>query len=273
VIRVRAAQATGFECPSPWTANLCCNTAGCEGGPGPCVSLPTITCGTHDGTTMTLNVCAGTTGTRTGIWIQYFALAEGAACSTSMGWPTTGWLQLRPGPFAENECKVVTLRNLIPGRVYAIRAQAMFCQPFECPSTFTEVLCCSTGTETVPVATCVQNLAYWRTHVAAWPVTHLTIGGTSYSSIQLQTALSRSTTNNALATLAKQLIAVRLNQAAGADVTAISAYLAQANTMVTGLSLTMGVVGPTTTLGQQMIALAAHLEQYNAGLLGVPLCL
>jgi hypothetical protein len=272
VFRVRALQATGFDCPSVWTKNGCCNTAACEGGPGPCVSLPTISCASHDGTVLTLNVCAGATGTRTGIWVQYFPLDAGAACSDTMHFPATDFLQVRPGPFLPDECKAVTLTNLIPGRAYAIRAQAMFCQPFECPSTFTAVLCCSTGTETGPVSLCVENLAFWQTHVGSWPVTHLMIGGTDYSSVQLQTALARSTTNNALATLGKQIIAAKLNQAAGANVSAITADLAQANTLLTGLSLTMGVVGPTTTLGQQMLALASHLQQYNGGSLGIPLC-
>ena len=131
VIRVRAALATNFDCPSPWTENLCCNTAACEGGPGPCVSTPSISCMDFSATTLTLNVCAGETGTRTGIWIQYFPLLNGAVCSDTMHWPTSGWLQVRPGPFNPNQCVSVTLNNLLPGVTYAIRAQAMFCQPFE----------------------------------------------------------------------------------------------------------------------------------------------
>ena len=273
VFRVRATEGTGFNCPSVWTGNVCCTTAPCEQG-GPCMATPVIDCIRSTDNTLTLSICAGTTGAHAGVWVQYFPLAAGMACADLTTWPTTGWLQVRPGPFTPNQCMDLTLNNLLPGRLYAIRAQALFCcPPLNCPSTWTAILCCETATDGGPGATCVQTMSWWRTHQASWPVTTLEIGSLTYTPSQLMIALNRSTTGNALAQLVKQLIAVELNLAAGTDETAIISAVVQANTLIGSLNITMGYVATNTPLGQQMLLLAAQLELYNQGLMGIPHCL
>lgn len=135
------------------------------------------------------------------------------------------------------------------------------------------MLCCATGTEQGGGATCVQTYSYWRTHGATWPVTSLTIGGVTYTSTQLMQALNRSTVGgNALVVLARQIIALELNEAAGVNVTGIATYMAQAQALLVGHNLNMGFVAGNTPLGAQLLAVAGQLERYNQGLMGVPHC-
>jgi hypothetical protein len=119
----------------------------------------------------------------------------------------------------------------------------------------------------------VRTQGYWKTHPEAWPVTSLTLGTVTYSQAELLSILSQSTTGNGLVSLAKQLIAARLNLANGAAVTpaTLNAIVA-ANSLIDGLVIPpvgTGSLAPSLTSG-----LTTTLNTYNNGLAsgGPPHC-
>jgi hypothetical protein len=59
---------------------------------------------------------------------------------------------------------------------------------------------------------------YWKNHPGDWPVNSLTLGELSYDKDQLLSILKQRVRGNGLVALAHQLIAAKLNQAAGAVV-------------------------------------------------------
>jgi hypothetical protein len=108
----------------------------------------------------------------------------------------------------------------------------------------------------------------------------LTLGETAYTANQLLAILGTPVATpgpgaNALLILAKQLIAARLNQLAGANVSTISAALEEADDLIDDLVIPpvgSGNVAPSSSLGQSMVAVASLLDDFNNGLLGVPSC-
>lgn len=63
---------------------------------------------------------------------------------------------------------------------------------------------------------CVYTQGYWKNHPAAWPVTSLKLGNVIYSKAQLLLIFDTPAAGNGLISLAHQLIAAKLNVAAGA---------------------------------------------------------
>lgn len=108
----------------------------------------------------------------------------------------------------------------------------------------------------------------------------LPLGSVNYTAAQLALILDVSVNTpgpgaNALISLAHQLIAAKLNILNGASAAPIAATIAAADTLIDGLVIPpigLGNVDPSSVLGQQMLALAATLDQYNNGQLGVPHC-
>jgi len=64
---------------------------------------------------------------------------------------------------------------------------------------------------------CTRTRGYWRTHEDAWPVDSLELGGESYSQADCLDILGESTGGDKSLQMAAQLIAAKLNVAAGAD--------------------------------------------------------
>jgi hypothetical protein len=108
----------------------------------------------------------------------------------------------------------------------------------------------------------------------------LTLGETAYTADQLLAILGTPVATpgpgaNALLILAKQLIAARLNQLAGANVSNIAAALAEADDLIDDRVIPPvgdDQVSPSSSRGQSMIAVASLLDDFNNGLLGVPSC-
>jgi hypothetical protein len=113
---------------------------------------------------------------------------------------------------------------------------------------------------------CPLSQGYWKTHPDAWPVTSLTLGTVVYNQLQLLSILNSSVKGDASIILAKQLIAAKLNIANGSDPTPIAATIATADGLLDGCVLPCAVK-PSSSLGMQMTAAAAILDQYNNGLL------
>jgi hypothetical protein len=101
---------------------------------------------------------------------------------------------------------------------------------------------------------CTFSFGYWKNHPAAWPVTSLTLGTVNYSAAQLQSILAKPARGNGLLTLAHQLVAAKLNVAAGMNPTGIAGTIAAADALIGGLvvppvgtgTLTPGAVSSLT---------------------------
>jgi hypothetical protein len=124
----------------------------------------------------------------------------------------------------------------------------------------------------VTVVECPLGGGYWKNNPSVWPVTTLTLGTVSYTQSELLTILNTpiGTGKNADASLilADQLIAARLGIARGSDAAPISATIATANALLGSFNGKLPYeVKASSGIGQQMITLAALLDQYNQGLL------
>jgi len=111
---------------------------------------------------------------------------------------------------------------------------------------------------------CVLTQGFWKNH-EPWPAASLTLGTVTYSEAQLVTILSQPVKGNGLVSLAKQLIAAKLNQANGASVPAgVAAAIVQADALIGGLvapPVGTGFLDPSATS-----ALTTILDNYNNGL-------
>ena len=69
---------------------------------------------------------------------------------------------------------------------------------------------------------CALTQGYWKNHTEAWPVSSLTLGSVSYTAADLESILEQPVGSdpsaNGLIALAHQLIAAKLNAAAGTSV-------------------------------------------------------
>jgi hypothetical protein len=109
---------------------------------------------------------------------------------------------------------------------------------------------------------CAQGLGYWK-QANAWPVSSLTLGTVSYSESELRSILNAPAVGNGLIILAHQLIAAKLNQANGADVTSVAATIAAADTLIGGL--VAPPVGSGTLAPASTDTLANTLDTFNNG--------
>jgi hypothetical protein len=115
-----------------------------------------------------------------------------------------------------------------------------------------------------PSGVCPLTQGFWKNHPGAWPVHSLTLGTQIYNMAQLLVILNTPSGGDASLILAKQLIAAKLNIANGSDPTPIAATIATADALLDGCVLPCHVP-PSSTLGMQMTAAAAILDQYNNG--------
>jgi hypothetical protein len=119
---------------------------------------------------------------------------------------------------------------------------------------------------------CTYTIGYWKTHPEAWPVGSLTLGNNSYTAAELLDILNTPAGGNGLITLAHQLIAAKLNIAAGADPTPIAGTIAAADAQIGNL-VVPPTNGSTDFLDPSVVAAnAAALDEYNNGNAGVPHC-
>lgn len=110
---------------------------------------------------------------------------------------------------------------------------------------------------------CPRSQGYWRNNPGEWPVDSLTLGQVQYNSEQLMALFKRPPSGDASMILAHQLIAAKLNVAAGSDAEPIQSTIAAADALLSG-SLPLGVK-PSSPTGRQMTELASVLDAYNNG--------
>jgi hypothetical protein len=117
---------------------------------------------------------------------------------------------------------------------------------------------------------CLYTQGYWKNHASAWPVSTLMLGTVSYTKAELLSILNTPAQGNGLIFLAHQLIATKLNLAAGASGSAISATVAAADALIGSLvvpPIGAGYLTPSSSSG-----LTNTMDDYNNGELGSDPC-
>ncbi len=115
-----------------------------------------------------------------------------------------------------------------------------------------------------PATGCTLTQGYWKNHPGSWPVAGLTLGSVLYTQSQLLSILGEPVTGNGLVSLAHQLIAAKLNQAAGAPVPSVVATAIAAADAMIG-SLVIPPVGGGYLHPSGTGTLTCTLDQYNNG--------
>ena len=117
---------------------------------------------------------------------------------------------------------------------------------------------------------CTLTQGFWKNHPDAWPVSSLTLGTKTYTQAQLLSILGTPVKGNGLIDLAHQLIAAKLNIAAGASSAGIASTIAAADALID--SLLIPPVGSGSLDPSAVSSLVAALDAFNSGLSGVPSC-
>ena len=130
------------------------------------------------------------------------------------------------------------------------------------------------GTFTVTVNACDNRCplgsGFWKIHPSVWPVNSLKLGNLTYTENQLLAILNTppgiGKMANASLILADQLIATKLDLLNGSTACPIASTIAAADALLGNLPFPLKM-SPSSLEGQQMMAVAATLANYNTGLL------
>jgi len=128
----------------------------------------------------------------------------------------------------------------------------------------------ATPTPTGTPFACVRGQGYWKNHPDQWPVTELQLGNVTYTEEQLLAILHEPVRGNGLLILAHQLIAAKLNIAAGADPSCIQDAIAAADALIG--DLVIPPIGGGYLRPRDVASLAGLLGQFNEGGLCAPAC-
>ena len=127
-----------------------------------------------------------------------------------------------------------------------------------------------TPTPTATPGGCVRTQGFWKNHPDQWPVTELQLGNVTYDQQQLLDILHESVRGNGLLILAHQLIAAKLNIAAGADPSCIEETIAAADALIG--DLVIPPVGNGYIAPREAAPLAGILGRFNEGDMCAPSC-
>ncbi|MGZ8706340.1 MAG: hypothetical protein ACXW0R_03030 [Gaiellaceae bacterium] len=207
-----------------------------------------ITSMTASGTTVTASFNVVENGCQVSLMGISYANGSTVVVDTSTGIFSVGLHQLQ----VHLPCGVATEADLIlgPPVLFPPPPLDMLAQAFHLPC--------------APALALTQG--YWKNHADAWPVQTITLGGISYTKSQAITLLQTPPAGgNATLILVHQLIAAKLNVAAGAPSSCISATIAAADAWLTANGGANGTVKSSTAAGQVATTLANTLDQYNSG--------
>ncbi len=189
------------------------------------------------------------------------------AQSTGLGFTTGLAFDYEVGALLGSSRDFDALQTLDPASGQALSAMT-FCAA--CPAAYDA----SYGdlASPVPDRPCPRARGFWRAHLASWPVHSLKLGNEPYRRVSLRMLLMAPVQRDASLKLAHQLIAAKLNVAAGSDPTPVAAAIADADTLLGALCGRLPHrVRPPSPSGQAMLREARALEAYNNGLL-TPFC-
>jgi hypothetical protein len=142
--------------------------------------------------------------------------------------------------------------------------------PTATPTVTPSVTPTATPTPSGTPGACVRGQGYWKNHPDAWPVTELQLGNVTYTQEQLLAILHQPVRGNGLLILAHQLIAAKLNIAAGADPSCIQDAIAEADALIG--DLVIPPIGDGYLSPRDVGSLAGILGQYNEGEMCAPAC-
>ena len=127
------------------------------------------------------------------------------------------------------------------------------------------------GSTQSPIAydDCTLTQGYWKNHPRAWPVSTLTLGSVTYTKTQALAVFRQPVEGNGLVSLAHQLMASKLNVAAGSSNT-VAGAIAQADAMIG--SLVAPTIGKGTLPTISTSSLVQELDDYNRGETGPGHC-
>jgi cysteine-rich repeat protein len=127
------------------------------------------------------------------------------------------------------------------------------------------------GTTESPISNddCTLTQGYWKNHPSQWPVTSIQLGTVTYTQAEALDIFDRSVNGNGLVSLAHQLMAAKLNAAAGAS-NPIADVITQADAMIGGL--VVPPVGSGTLATSATAGLVQALDNYNTGAVGPGHC-
>ena len=128
----------------------------------------------------------------------------------------------------------------------------------------------ATATPSGTPGVCVRGQGYWKNHPEPWPVTELQLGNVTYTQQQLLDILHEPVRGNGLLILAHQLIAAKLNIAAGADPSCIQGTIAEADALIG--DLVIPPVGDGYLAPREAAPLAGILGRFNEGGMCAPAC-
>ena len=126
------------------------------------------------------------------------------------------------------------------------------------------------ATPTGTPSACVRGQGFWKNHPDQWPVTELQLGNVTYTQEQLLAILHQPVRGNGLLILAHQLIAAKLNIAAGADPSCIQDAIATADALIG--DLVIPPIGNGYLAPRDVGSLAGLLGQFNEGGMCAPSC-
>jgi len=268
---------------------------------------PTISCAPGStGASINVTVTAGASGAPAGFSVQWMLASEfnanggiwpsdsivdpnlGSFCKASFSGNASGYNYAMAGgqsltvtvgdtiydtPGASSACESTPLQC---GTAYVFRAFA-HATSTQNRSAFSATTSCSTmACDTDPGCTYTQG--YWKTHGPIpvgnnsneWPVAGLTLGSVNYTDLQLLAIFNTPAQGNGLISLAHQLIAAKLNVAAGADDSAAAGAIAAADALIG--SLVVPPSGAGSLPSSATSALNATLTSYNEGQIGPGHC-
>ena len=117
-----------------------------------------------------------------------------------------------------------------------------------------------------PSGVCPLTQGFWKNHPNVWPVNSLMLGSQIYTQAELLAILNTPSGGDASIILAKQLIAAKLNIAAGSDPTPISSTITHADSLLAMFPGKLPYhVAPSSNIGQMMVSDGSTLDDYNNG--------
>ena len=255
------------------------------------LSKPTLTCKDATQASLRIKVCAGGTGTPAGFVLKWIEDGGAIPITSSLSECIAKFYTRSKGDLlGPNKCKTITIGEALADA--ATRTNCAFA--LKCGTTYrftgyaratkkkrqshlARPVYCSTNPCT-PADSCTLTQGYWKTHGPVpvgnneneWPVTSLQLGNITYTDLQALSILNQPVRGNGLVSLARQLIAAKLNVANGADATAISSTIAAADELIG--PLVIPPVGSGYLAPSAVSSLVTTLTRYNEGAIGPGHC-
>ncbi len=255
---------------------------------------PTISAGASGHGKQAIIVTAGATGLPDGFTLWW--MDDATFASYGRTWPATevpsqGAVEFTGAPTLNTFGGQYTTFKLAPGETITIEVGDLF-QETGVAGTTTELdygkkyhfvafaidaggsaasgLSNTVSAFTTNSTNCTYTQGYWKNHPNAWPVMSLTLGNVTYTKAELLSILNQSVQGNGLVSLAHQLIAAKLNIAAGADPTDAYAAIVAADAQIG--NLVVPPVGTGYLAPSQTSSKTQTLDDYNNGVIGPGHC-